>query len=178
MNERLIIFEEVKKKIEEKKQKATQDAHKHYVAKFTKENAIKLVNTYRGLCCQLEHGRQKMKAIILSIALIFIIGLNAFAQTDDYSIGKAHGEQMAKGNPLWLLAGFGCSSVGVGFAYYIYDPKIDYKMILDKSSSYQAGYVHGYQNKVRIKNTVYASIGWFTSLAICYSLLIYFDTSI
>jgi hypothetical protein len=113
-----------------------------------------------------------MKIIILSISLILILGLNAFAQSDDFFIGKSQGEQMAKGNPLWLAGGLGCGCFGIGFAY-LSKPSLDYNMLNmleNKSEAYKAGFTQGYQNKSRNTNIVYASIGWLAWLVILASI--------
>ena len=108
------------------------------------------------------------KLVALLLAITFLTtpllvladeGLNEYAQ------GKMDGEEDAKGNPLWILAGAGCGICGAGAAYLM-KPKPPTSSLVGKSGDYVLGYTEGYQNKGRNKNTMYACGGWLVGVAI------------
>jgi hypothetical protein len=75
-----------------------------------------------------------------------------------YSDGLMRGQIEAKGNALWLLAGFGCNCLGV-LAAYMVKPNPPTYALVGKSSDYVMGYTEGYQKKSKNKNANYAWLG-------------------
>lgn len=98
--------------------------------------------------------------ILFLVSILIITPILAQQQTmDDYVQGKLDGENNAKGNALWFIAGAGCGIFGAGAAYFI-KPSPPAHALIGKSSNYVLGYTEGYQNKARNKNTTYACAGW------------------
>lgn len=106
----------------------------------------------------------KIIAVILCV-VIFTTPLLAFQTTSEFARGKAEGQQAAKGNPLWILAGAGCGIFGVGAAYFT-KPSPPAQALVGKSPEYVLGYTEGYQNKARTTNAGYACAGWAAFIAI------------
>ena len=83
-----------------------------------------------------------------------------------FAQGKMDGERDAKGNFLWFLAGAGCGVFGVGYVYFMDEPKPASHMFMGKSQEYVLGYTEGYQNKSKKTNMQYACAGWATWILI------------
>ena len=102
----------------------------------------------------------KLTSILLVIVFISMpVMLIAQQEGNDYFQGKMIGEQAAKGNPLWILAGVGCGIFGAGAAYFT-KPNPPSQALLGKSPEYIMGFTEGYQKKSRSINTGYACGGW------------------
>jgi len=83
---------------------------------------------------------------------------------NDYLEGKIAGQQDAKGNATWILAGapgaccYGIGVIGVVCSVLI-PPEPPVSKLLGKSSAYILGYTEGFKSKARWKNAVWSSLG-------------------
>jgi len=107
----------------------------------------------------------KLTSLLLVLLMISIPELSFAQQQENYLQGKLDGERDAKGNPLWIIAGLsgtGCCLLfgiaGIGAAYLI-PPSPPTYTLLGKPSEYIIGYTEGYENKSKMKNTKWATIG-------------------
>jgi hypothetical protein len=105
--------------------------------------------------------------LVLACLSVFFV-MPALAQ-NDCAQGRMDGEAAAKGNAVWILAGFGCGLLGVGAAYLI-PPEPPAGDLVGKSPEYVSCYTDAYKSKGRMKNAGNACAGW--ALAIATVLLI------
>jgi len=96
----------------------------------------------------------------LAVALILCLGAApAFAQQEDYQMGRLQGEVDARGQAVWILSGLLLGPIGLILPWVI-NPRVPGANLIGKSAEWVAGYMDGYRHEAKPKNFLYSLVGF------------------
>lgn len=96
----------------------------------------------------------------LPVALVLCLAAApAFAQQDDYQLGKLQGEMDARGQAVWILSGLLLGPIGLILPWVI-NPRVPGASLIGKSAEWVAGYMDGYRHEAKPKNFLYSLVGF------------------
>lgn len=115
-----------------------------------------------------ESGIAK-KIVAISMALLLVTcPLMSQQSSDEFVKGRIDGEQDAKAEGIWILAGCALGVTGILLAYLV-EPSVPAGQLVGKSSAYVMGYTDGYKSKTKSLNAkqaitgcVISSVAWVT----------------
>jgi len=103
---------------------------------------------------------KKPVAILVICSMVFgAVTADSGIESAEYKAGRLHGEQEAKGESGWIIAGLLLGPIGIALAY-IMKPSPYIGNIENRSPEYTRGYREGYRDRVIKYNVDAAATGF------------------
>jgi hypothetical protein len=120
--------------------------------------------------------KERLRIGLVSLLVLCLAAAPAFAQQNEYELGKIQGEIDAKGQAIWILSGLLLGPIGLILPWVI-NPSVPAANLIGKSAEYVAGYMDGYRHEAKPKNFLYSLVGFAVWGAAAVALAVGFASS-
>jgi len=100
-----------------------------------------------------------LRGTLTVVLVLCLAAAPAFAQQDDYQLGRLQGEMDARGQAVWILSGLLLGPIGLILPWVI-NPRVPGANLIGKSAEWVAGYMDGYRHEAKPKNFLYSLVGF------------------